>query len=68
MAGARPERGQGLWLATIRRYLSLMAAASLAWETAQLPFYTLWRDGTPGGIAFVYRSTVLRHRGSLTRP
>jgi hypothetical protein len=52
MAGARPERGQGLWLATIRRYLPLVAAANLAWETAQLPFCTLWGDGPPGGIAF----------------
>lgn len=52
MADARREPGGGLWLATIRRYLPVVAALSLAWEMAQLPFYTLWRDGTPGGIAF----------------
>lgn len=23
-----------------------------AWEAMQLPFYTLWRDGTAGGIAY----------------
>jgi hypothetical protein len=33
-------------------YGGLIAGANLAWEIAQLPFYTLWRDGTPGTISF----------------
>jgi hypothetical protein len=52
MGGARPEPGGALWLATIRRYLPVMAALSLAWETAQLPFHTLWREAMPVGMAF----------------
>jgi hypothetical protein len=34
------------WLAAIRRYLLATAIGNLVWETAQLPFYTLWRSGT----------------------
>jgi hypothetical protein len=33
-------------------YGGLVALANLAWEVAQLPFYTIWRDGTPGAISF----------------
>jgi hypothetical protein len=40
------------WIATIRRYLLFVAGANLVWETAQIPLYTIWRDGTPGEIAF----------------
>lgn len=40
------------WLAAIRRYLLFIAGANLVWEVAQLPFYTIWREGTPGEIAF----------------
>jgi hypothetical protein len=40
------------WLATIRRYLAVAAAAHLAWEAAQMPLYTLWRTGSAGEIAF----------------
>jgi hypothetical protein len=29
-----------------------MVALNLIWEVAQLPFYTLWAEGTPGEIAF----------------
>src|SRR5437867_423393 len=35
-----------------RRYLPWLAALSLAWELAQLPLYTIWRDASPGYIAF----------------
>lgn len=42
----------GARLATAGRYLLLVAVANLAWEAAQLPFYTLWREGTAGEIAF----------------
>jgi len=40
------------WLAAIRRYLLFVAGASLVWEAAQLPLYTIWRQGTPSEIAF----------------
>ena len=40
------------WLPTTRRYLLAAAFGNLAWETIQLPLYTLWRTGTPGEIGF----------------
>jgi hypothetical protein len=40
------------WLRTLRRFLIFIAGASLVWEAAQLPLYTIWYDGTPGEIAF----------------
>ena len=40
------------WLTVFRRYIPFVAAVNLAWETAQLPLYTLGRDGTPGEQAF----------------
>jgi hypothetical protein len=36
----------------VKRYLPLLAALNLVWEIAQLPLYTLWRDGSAGYIAF----------------
>ena len=33
-------------------YLAAAAPAHLAWETLQLPLYTIWRTGTVGEIAF----------------
>lgn len=44
------ERGR--WLAVLRRYVIAVAMLNLAWETAQLPLYTLWREGSFGEIAF----------------
>ena len=38
-------------LAAITRYLIAVACGNLLWETAQLPLYTLWRDGTASSIA-----------------
>ena len=35
-----------------RRYLPWLAGLSLAWELAQLPLYTLWREASAGYIAF----------------
>ena len=35
------------WLHALRRYLVVIAIADLVWETAQLPLYTVWTDGTP---------------------
>ncbi len=45
-------RPAGAWLAAMRRYLLVVAAGNLVWEVAQLPLYTIWREGTPGEIAF----------------
>ena len=35
------------WLSGLRRYLAVTAIANLFWETAHLPLYTVWSDGTP---------------------
>lgn len=40
------------WLSTLRRYIVASIAAHLAWEILQLPFYTIWTNGTPSEIAF----------------
>lgn len=40
------------WLVALRRYVLFAAAANLAWETAHVPLYTIWREGTPREIAF----------------
>ena len=34
------------------RYLAWVVLANLAWELAQLPFYTIWRDGSHGETLF----------------
>ena len=34
------------------RYLGISLAASLVWETSQLPFYTIWSTGTPAQQVF----------------
>lgn len=34
------------------RYLPLLAGFDLAWELAQLPLYSIWREGNAGYIAF----------------
>lgn len=39
------------WLSAFRLYLSVTAVASLAWEVAQLPLYTLWRTGSAREVA-----------------
>ena len=33
------------WLPALRRYACVIVVGNLAWEFAQLPFYTLWRTG-----------------------
>ncbi len=40
------------WLRALRRYLTVIAAGNLAWETLHLPLHTIWRSGTPSEIAF----------------
>lgn len=55
---AAPERdstdGATLWYRSpqarrfiFARFVPLLAAGNLFWEALQLPFYTLWREGTP---------------------
>lgn len=36
----------------VARYLALIVAANLVWETVQLPLYTLWREGSSAEIAY----------------
>ena len=40
------------WLSVIRRYIVYSAAGHLIWETAHIPLYTIWVDGTWSEIAF----------------
>ncbi len=40
------------WLAALRSYLASTFALNLVWETAQLPLYTIWNEGTAGSRAF----------------
>jgi hypothetical protein len=36
----------------LRRYLPWLAGLNVAWEIAQLPLYTLWKQATPAYMAF----------------
>lgn len=40
------------WLSVIRRHIVYSAAGHLVWETAHIPLYTIWVEGTWGEIAF----------------
>jgi hypothetical protein len=42
----------GDWLTVLRRYVVAIALGNLAWEFAQLPLYTIWRERTPREIVF----------------
>ena len=44
--------GRIAWLAALRRYMAIIVPANLAWETAHLPLYTIWRKGSWGEITF----------------
>ena len=44
---------------TALRYLAISAVANLAWETAQLPLYTIWRTGSPGERLFAVAHCTL---------
>jgi hypothetical protein len=46
------HQGQTIWRRVVIRYLSFIGVANLAWETAQLPLYTIWQTGSPGELAF----------------
>ncbi|MGH8705635.1 MAG: hypothetical protein ACREUO_09500 [Burkholderiales bacterium] len=51
-ASTRWYADRAAWRLIGLRYLPWLAALSLAWETAQLPLYSLWSEGAPGFIAF----------------
>jgi hypothetical protein len=34
------------WLGVLRRYLLFVTGANFLWEAAQLPLYTIWREGS----------------------
>ncbi len=40
------------WLAALRRYVLASAVGHIAWETLQLPLYTIWFEGTASQIGF----------------
>lgn len=41
-----------MWLSGIRRYVAVSMLGNLVWETAQIPLYTLWTEGSPEQIAY----------------
>lgn len=47
------------WLAALRAYLAVILVLSLIWETAQLPLYTIWNEGTAGGRVLLQSLSVL---------
>ena len=46
------EAGGRGWLTALRTDLVMHVGLNLAWETAHMPLYTIWREGTAGEIAF----------------
>lgn len=53
MAAARRwYRDREVFSLVLYRYIPWLAGLHLAWETAQVPLYTLWRDASAGYIAF----------------
>lgn len=55
-SGATPvfhwHRDREAWAFIALRFVPALAVFSLAWEVAQLPLYTLWKEGTPQQVAF----------------
>ncbi len=45
-------QGSSRWLAALRTYLVVSVVGHLAWETVQLPLYTIWSTGTVRELAF----------------
>jgi hypothetical protein len=43
---------RGGYLSWLRQYALAVGCLSLAWETLQLPLYTIWRNGTVSEIGF----------------
>lgn len=48
---AASEAVSGAWLPTLRWSVPLTLVTHLAWETAQLPLYTIWHEGSTRQIA-----------------
>ena len=46
----RPSLPSRNWFRTLGLYVTFSAGLHLAWEVIQLPFYTIWRGGSPGQI------------------
>lgn len=51
------DRHTRRWI--LSRYLPWLALLNLAWETAQMPLYTLWTEAEPGYIAFAIAHCTL---------
>ena len=47
----RDRRIQWRWIAF--HFVPWLAVLNLAWETAHLPLYTLWKEASPGYLIFV---------------
>ena len=45
-------RSRAAWRFVLARFVPLLAAGNLIWEIFQLPFYTLWQEGTPRSRLF----------------
>lgn len=45
-------RSRAAWRFVFARFVPLHAAGNLLWESLQLPFYTLWQEGTPRSQLF----------------
>lgn len=45
-------RSRAARLFLFARFVPLLVAGNLVWEIFQLPFYTLWQEGTPRSRAF----------------
>ena len=52
LTNAVHTEASGSWLRFLRCYLVVIVAVNLAWETIQLPLYTIWMTGTLWEQAF----------------
>jgi hypothetical protein len=52
-------RDREAWTFIARRYLSWLAGLNLAWETLQIPLYTIWAEASSGYIAFAIAHCTL---------
>lgn len=39
-------------LGAVLRYLAIVIPANFAWEIAQIPLYSIWREASPADVAF----------------
>ena len=51
------------WRLIALRYLPLLGAFNLVWETAQLPLYTIWQDGSVQELAYAVTHCTLGDLG-----